>query len=701
MSRYRFHLVVFLVGLAAVCWIGAGYAGSNPLALTATAVVGACYLAGAFELKRYAQATAALEHAVAGLAEPPPALDAWLGQVPPGLRGAVRLRIEGERVALPGPALTPYLVGMLVLLGMLGTLLGMVATLKGTGAALDGAADLQAIRTSLDAPLKGLAFAFGTSIAGVSTSAMLGLLSALCRRERLHAAQALDARIATTLRGYSHAHQREEAFKLLQRQTETMPALVDRLEAVMTALTQHSRTASEQQLATQQAFLDKTQAAYARLADSVGQSLRQSAAEGAQAAGAALQPVMAATMAELTREAATQRETVTQAVQQQLDALASGLAATNTSIAETWSRALAEQRQAGERAARDLSASFDRVVETFEQRSTSLVEGVSARLEHATASASQTWAQTLAQHAEANERLAGRHQQSLAAAAAAVEQHAASLLRSVSESHTRWQEDWQSASARREEQRLAAWHESLGEMAAGLTEQLAQAATRGEQQQHAICETLARTASEISAQAQTQASQTIAEISRLVQAASAAPKAAADMVAQLREQLSESLARDTATLEERSRLLATVETLLVAVNHASNEQRAAIDALVATSADLLQRVGGQFAARVETETGKLADVAAQVTGGAVEVASLGEAFGAAVQLFGQANEKLTAHLQRIEAALEKSLARSDEQLAYYVAQAREVIDLSMMSHRQIIDDLQRLSGPLANEAEAA
>ncbi|MDE2288707.1 MAG: hypothetical protein KGK15_10675, partial [Burkholderiales bacterium] len=75
MSRYRFHLVVFLVGLAAVCWIGAGYAGSNPLALTATAVVGACYLAGAFELKRYAQATAALEHAVAGLAEPPPALD--------------------------------------------------------------------------------------------------------------------------------------------------------------------------------------------------------------------------------------------------------------------------------------------------------------------------------------------------------------------------------------------------------------------------------------------------------------------------------------------------------------------------------------------------------------------------------------------------------------------------------------------------
>ena len=83
-------------------------------------------------------------------------------------------------------------------------------------------------------------------------------------------------------------------------------------------------------------------------------------------------------------------------------------------------------------------------------------------------------------------------------------------------------------------------------------------------------------------------------------------------------------------------------------------------------------------------------MAAQVTGSAVEVASLGEAFGAAVHLFGESNDKLVAHLQRIESALDKSLTRSDEQLAYYVAQAREVIDLSMLSQKQILEDLQRL-----------
>ena len=177
-----------------------------------------------------------------------------------------------------------------------------------------------------------------------------------------------------------------------------------------------------------------------------------------------------------------------------------------------------------------------------------------------------------------------------------------------------------------------------------------------------------------------------------MQAASEAPRAAAEVIAELRQKLSDSMARDNAMLEERSRILETLGTLLDAVNHASTEQRAAIDALVAASADLLDRVGTRFTEKVDAEAGKMAEVAAQLTGSAVEVASLGEAFGFAVQLFSQSNDKLVAHLQRIEGALGKSIARSDEQLAYYVAQAREVIDLSIMSQKQIVEDLQQLAG---------
>jgi len=697
MSKYLTHFVVFLAGLAAVCWIGAGYVGSNPLALAVTLLVGACYLAGALELRRYSQATSTLSRAVADLSEPPPSLGVWLEQAHPSLRNAVRLRIEGQRVAMPGPALTPYLVGLLVLLGMLGTLLGMVATLRGTGMALESATDLQAIRASLAAPVKGLGFAFGTSIAGVATSAMLGLLSTLCRRERIEAAQMLDVSIATTLRIYSQSYQREETFKLLQRQTEVMPTLVDRLQTMMAAIEQQSVASNERQMASLEAFHRNTETAYTRLASTVEQSLKDSVAESAGIAGAALQPVMEATMAGLARETASLHNTVTHAVQRQLDSLSSGFSATTTSVADIWNQALAEQQRSSAALTEHLGTSLDRFTATVEQRSAGLLEGVSVRLEATASTLSEAWSQALVRQESLSEKLAGHNQQALAAAAASFEQHSASLLRTMDQSHA----DWQAELASRDQERLAAWTETLGSVAATLSREWEQTGTRTASRQQEICETLAQTAHDITAQTQAHASDTIVEISRLVQAASEAPKAAAEVVAELRQKLSDSMVRDTAMLEERSRLLATLETLLDAVNHASTEQRSAVDALVTTSADLLDRIGTRFIDTVELETGKLDAVAAQVTGSAVEVASLGEAFGGAVQVFGESNDKLVVHLQRIEAAMDKSLARSDEQLAYYVAQAREVIDLSMMSQKQIIENLQQLAGQRAStEVEA-
>jgi hypothetical protein len=691
MSKYLINFVVFLAGLAAVCWIGVGYLGSNPLALAVTLLIGACYVAGAFELRRYSEATATLERAVAGLAGPPSSLGAWLDALHPTLRNPVRLRVEGERVALPGPVLTPYLVGLLVLLGMLGTLLGMVATLRGTGLALESATDLDAIRASLAAPVKGLGFAFGTSIVGVATSAMLGLLSALCRRERIHAAQLLDVKSATTLRIYSQAHQREETFKLLQRQAQMMPTLVERLQTMMATIEQQSHALSERQAASQDAFHGKTEAAYMRLAASVERSLKESVAQSARTAGAALQPVMEATLAGLAQESAALQGTVAQAVQRQLDGLTAGFAASTTTVADIWNKAQADHQRASEALAGDLRSSLDRFTETFEQRSAGLLDGVSARLDATAGRVSQAWTEALARQQSVGEKLAAHNEQALAAAAATFEQHSAKLLHTVGESQVSLQTEWVS----RDEQRLAAWTEALGSIAATLSEEWEQAGTRTASRHQEICDSLAQTARDISAQTQAHASDTIAEISRLVQAASEAPKAAAEVVAELRQKLSDSMVRDTAMLEERSRLLATLETLLDAVNHASTEQRSAVDALVATSAGLLERVGTQFADKVEQETGKLGAVAAQVTGSAVEVASLGDAFGVSVQAFGESNEKLVAHLQRIEAALDKSAARSDEQLAYYVAQAREVIDLSMMSQKQIVEELQQLAGERA------
>jgi hypothetical protein len=181
-------------------------------------------------------------------------------------------------------------------------------------------------------------------------------------------------------------------------------------------------------------------------------------------------------------------------------------------------------------------------------------------------------------------------------------------------------------------------------------------------------------------------------ITRLIETASEAPRAAAEVIGQLRQQISSSASRDNELLEERSRILETLNTLLDSINHASLEQRAVIDSLVASSAVALQQTGNQFSDNVGLEAAKLADIAAHVTSSAVHVSSLSDAFGFAVNSFNEANEKLISSMERIEGALDKSMVRSDEQLGYYVAQAREIIHLSTLSQKEIFEELRQLAG---------
>jgi len=497
----------------------------------------------------------------------------------------------------------------------------------------------------------------------------------------------LDMEIATRLRIHSQAHQREESFKLLQRQTELMPALIERLQSLMATLEQQNLAANERQDSSQEAFHQRTETVYTQLATSVQQSLQDSITASAKAASEALKPVMESTMAAVARETTALHGTVTHAVEQQLQALTSGFETSTTTIADLWKQALGGQQQSNASLTTDLRGALEQFNASFEQRASGLLDGVSTHLDATAGHVADAWTQALSRQQEVNATLAAQQQDALATASTAFEQQASTLLRNVDQSHTQLQ----TALAAQDQQRLAAWTLSLTAMGSALREDWAQAGADATRQQQEICDTLARTASEITTGAQAHANDTIAEISRLMHTASEAPKAAAEVIAELRQKLSDSMLRDTALLEERTQLMGTLETLLSAVNHASTEQRSAIDALVATSADLLDRVGTRFTDHIESETGKLGAVADQVSVGAVEVASLGEAFSSAVHVFGDSNDKLATRLQGIEDALEKSLARSDEQLAYYVAQAREVIDLSMLAQKQIIEDMQQLS----------
>jgi hypothetical protein len=712
--------VAFVLGAVGIVWVGAGFIDSSFLALAMTAIIGAVYVFGALELRQFRQATSTLAAVLAAIPENLADLGDWLVSVPASLQNPVRLRIEGERVGLPGPALTPYLVGLLVMLGMLGTFLGMVVTLKGAVFALEKTTDLQAIRSALAVPVSGLGLAFGTSVAGVAASAMLGLMSALSRRERMLAAQLLDTRIATVLRPFSLTHQRQETFKALQLQSQALPLVVDKLQAMMAQMEGMSQQLNQRLLSNQEDFHSNVKGVYTELACAVDQSLRESLSQSAHAAGESIKPVVEAAMNGIASEATLMHERVADTVQRQLDGLSARFNASAATVAETWTAALHSHEQASAGIVTGVGRSLDAFNQTFEQRSGALVA-------------------------------------------------------TVGEAYASLQAD----QAERDKQRQQAWTESLQAMAAALNLELQQTGAQTLSQQQNICDTLTRTVQDITEQAQTSASNTLAEttrlltsaeelmrsriaseahwieqhrermdqlagllrselgalkdeeavrgnaaverldqlqaalashlttlgtaleqpIIRLIQTASEAPRAAADVIGKLRQEISNSVARDNELLEERSRIMETLNALLNAINHASLEQRSVIDSLVASSATVLNATASAFSDNVAAEAAKLSDMGAHITSSAVDVASLSEAFGFAVHSFNEANEKLIANLQRIEGALDKSMSRSDEQLAYYVAQAREIIDLSMASQKEILEQLNQQPAKQAMLAE--
>lgn len=690
MKRTLLDSLVFALGLLVVCWIGAGYVGSHALALAVTALIGALYLIGGVELYRYRRATDGL---IAALDAPPgpDGMAAWLAGLDPTLRGAVRQRIASGQAPLPAPALTPYLVGLLVLLGMLGTLLGMLLTLRGTGMALQSASDLQAVRDSLAAPVEGLGVAFGTSIAGVAASAMLGLLAALCRRQRADAVRLLDAASADGLRVHTRAHQRDESLRLMQAQADALPALVERLESMAAAMERQAEAAYQRQASQQDAFHAGSTAAWERLAGTLSAALERGAADSARAAVEAVQPAVAAAMDTVTREAAQLNATVAASVDRQLAALDAGFERSSTAATTLWQHALAEQAGSQRVLAEALSTGLDAAGERLVQRTGGMVEEVATRLEATTDQLATAWDGALARQQAQHDVLAERHGQALDAAGATFAGQSAALLEQLEGTHARLQ----SALSGQDRERLAAWQEQLATMAASLREDWARAGEDAARRHEAVASALAAAAADIGAQSQAHAAATIAEISTLVEAASEAPRAAAEVVAELRQKLSDSMVRDTALLAERSQLMATLSTLLDAVNHASTEQRGAIDALVSTSATLLEQAGGRFGEQVEAGTGAIDAAVARLDAGATSVAGLGEALAGAVQQFGERNAELTGRLDGIAAALDASGTRSDEQLVYYVAQARELVDLSVLAQKQIIAELRQLPGAAA------
>lgn len=609
MTKYSFA-AAFAVGLAALAWIAAGFVGTSAIPLAVTAAILGVYLFGAFELKQFRAATQALRTALRDLTQAPGRLADWLEHVPPTLRESVRLRVEGARSPLPGPALTPYLVGLLVMLGMLGTFLGMVLTFRGAVFVLEGSSDLNAIRAALGAPIKGLGLSFGTSVAGVAASAMLGLMSAIARRERLVAVRELDARIAGVLQPFSLVHQ----------QARVLPQVVDALQALMASIEQRTTQLDEQLLARHAGLQREVTQAYDTLATRVGSTLEHSLVQGTKAAGDALRPVVEGAMAQVVGESQKLHERLAGVAQEQVALLA-----------KQFAQEREQQRASEEQRLRAWTASLESLGSALQKQWQATQDEAATLLRE-----TQSLAQARAQSEAVWDR---QHRQRL--------DEVAQLWRTEL-----------TALREQEQGRGDAAVARLGELQSAVAQHLADLGAALE-----------------------------APITRLLHTASEVPQAAAGVIGQLRSEMSRMAERDNVTLDERTALLAQLRDLMQSVQQAADGQRAATEALVASASSVLTQAGTQ------------ADAAAErVATSAGEFTRLAESFQQGVQGFQGSNDKLVASLASIEAALERSTARSDEQLAYYVAQAREVIDLSIASQQAVVEALRQ---PPAKPAKAA
>jgi uncharacterized phage infection (PIP) family protein YhgE len=511
---------------------------------------------------------------------------------------------------------------------------------------------------------------------------MLGLMSAMARRERSDVLRRLDRQTATALRPFTAAFQdaqrRDDTFAALQTQAQAMPQVVTQLQALIEQVERRHQQLDERLTERQDRFLREAAASHAALGQTVAQALAESLSTSARVAGETLQPVVENAMAAVARESTRLHERVGAAVQQQLGELSTQFATTAAGVTAGWQAALQQHERSGTQLIGGLDQTLAQFSERFESRTADLLAGVQ-----------QTTTQLHGEQAQALARLIASGDQLLQARAA---------------SEARWAEQ----QGQRLDALAALWRSELGALrdaesahlqtlrtdeAAHFQTLRAEEAARGE----AAVERLGELQAAVSQHLASLGTALEAPLSRLLETASEAPKAAAEVIGQLRQEMSQLTERDNQALQERTELIQHISTLLQNVQQTSTEQRAAIESLVTAAATVLNQTGAQFAQHLQAQTQQADTQTAQMASSAEALAALGEAFQQGVQQFSSTNAQLIEGLQRVESAIAQSMARSDEQLAYYVAQAREVIDLSISAQQGIVEDMRllRLARPSA------
>jgi hypothetical protein len=758
MNRVIFT-TVFLLGISVIAWMGVGFIGSNLLALTIIAVIACVYFVGFIELIQFRRATSSLHRFLLAISSEQPVcanqLDQKLSQLHSSLKNSVRLRIEGERVPLPAPVLTPYLVGLLVMLGLLGTFAGMVDTLQGAVIALEGTTELQAVRAGLAAPIKGLGLAFGTSVAGVAASAMLGLLSTLSRRDRMLSTRVLDSKISTTLRIFSLSFNRQETYRALQGQAQAFPDVVDKIELLTLKIEGMGAGLSSKLVNDQTVFHESVKQNYIHLATSVAESLQESIRESGRVTSEAVLPLFKNAIQDisicLAENVSRTHENLSETTKSQLDAISTQVLKSSNEASASWKVGLIEHERSNQDFVSELSGalgSFNdsfqlkstKLLESFEKNSQSLLltqandndkrfaiwcealessqdrlsnqlestsvtfsdelkqvnslqklnlENMANQLESTSASLMDNWENSTTASISLHERLSETLQRVASDVVGESKSTNEAMMSTIVEL-LKTSEELVATRVKSESEWLSSYETRMKDVVTMVCTELKLLVEVEQARGIQTTDQLVKLETTVATQLAVLGNALEAPMTRLIETASETPKAAAEVISHLRREISNNIERDNSLLEERAQIIESLDALFKSLEQNSIGQRDAVEKLVHSSSSMLRDVGNHFTKNVESEVDKLSVISDNFSGSAVEMASLGDAFSHSVELFNQSTGCLIENLSRIEESLNTSTNKSDDQMAYYIAQAREIIDHSMSSQQGIIDQLSLL-----------
>lgn len=670
-------VIAGLFGLVVPIWTLNWYAPQDNFARVLIGLIVVGLVAGVFELFRRGQRVDELRDALPGLEGAAEGLEGRLQSVPQELERLVRSRIHGEARSLPALALTPYLVSLLVLLGLLGTFVGLVDTLSAAREALSASSDVPAMRSALLVPMQGLSRAFGTSVAGVASSAMLGLALTLTRRFEARIYAVLDDRFAAELADATLVGRQIRALERLADQSDDLPQAVRDLSQVAVRIPEIEAAMSSRHDETMKSLRDSVE----RSAQEIGKILKSGIDNAVQAQEEVLGQIvddtadLIAEKAEnfnkkLEQEAAARRE-----IEEKQRARWEKLVDTNAEqvekrMAELFAKE--EERLRGWQAneaerASALDAHLQALATQQAERNATMGTAWEGRLNALVdqdAGRAQAWEQAIAE-ASALSQKAAESTEAASARLSSLEEsmrnERSEALRSLHEEVERW---LAATSVNVQEERS-----SLVEMANQVSSRISELEAAATQRAEALHQNI-----EAVVEAQRDSHATLVEKTHaLLDQTEGQAGARLNKVAQQVTELAESQLNQERAFEEELRQgrEASARALADTLTSYAEEMRSALsDAIVAV------REGAEA-----------------IAAGGIEMSTLAERFSGAVDSYKEANQDWLERLAAIEARKSEGADEAgDEQLGAYLEQTREVFDRSVELQMELYQGVRAMRG---------